>query len=107
MRSALLGTTLAWSCAPRLQVLPMSVVSRFAVVVVAGLTFAGDALDAQVPPAGAPMRTPSGPGEIRGRLLETGTARPIAGGSVTVRRSGDTVFAGGALPRPDGSFHVD
>jgi ferric enterobactin receptor len=50
---------------------------------------------------------PSGVGEIRGRLVETGTGRAVAGGSVTVRRSTDTSFAGGALPRSDGSFRVD
>jgi outer membrane receptor protein involved in Fe transport len=55
----------------------------------------------------APPRAPSGPGEIRGRLVEAGSGRPIMGGSVTVRRGGDTSFASGALPRPDGSFRVD
>src|SRR5919202_1225592 len=77
------------------------------------LLFAGGrAVQAQAAP-GAPaqapraLSAPSGPGEIRGRLVEVGSTRPIVGGSVTVRRSGDTTFAGGALPRPDGSFRVD
>src|SRR5687768_10166652 len=64
------------------------------------------ALNAQDAPS-APPRAPSGVGEIRGRLVETGTGRAVAGGSVTVRRSTDTSFAGGALPRSDGSFRVD
>ena len=47
-------------------------------------------------------------GEIRGRLVESGTNRPITGGSITVRRVGtDTSFAGGALPKADGTFRVE
>jgi outer membrane receptor protein involved in Fe transport len=64
--------------------------------------FAAD-LAAQGVPAARP-----GTGEIRGRLVESGTNRPIAGGSITVRRAGtDTSFAGGALPKADGTFRVD
>jgi ferric enterobactin receptor len=69
---------------------------------------------AQVP--GAPAPKPGGPGgtpqapqtpfEIRGRVVsEAGT--PVTNGSVSVRRGTDTVFAGGTLLRPDGSFVVD
>jgi outer membrane cobalamin receptor len=58
--------------------------------------------------ANAPARGASGIGEIRGRLVEAGSGRAISGGSVTIRRAGrDTGFAGGALPRPDGSFRVE
>jgi outer membrane receptor protein involved in Fe transport len=57
--------------------------------------------------AGASGRASSGPGEIRGRLLEAGSGRAIVGGSVTVRRAADTTFAGGTLPGPDGAFRVD
>jgi ferric enterobactin receptor len=63
------------------------------------------------PAAGA--QSPASPairgavGEIRGRLVEQGSERAITGGSVTVRRAGDTTFAGGTLPRPDGTFRVD
>lgn len=46
-------------------------------------------------------------GEVSGRLVEAGSGRAVASGSVTVRRASDTAFAGGALPRPDGSFRVD
>lgn len=49
----------------------------------------------------------AGIGEIRGRLVESGSGRAITGGSVTVRRVGDSSSVGGALPRPDGSFRVD
>ena len=47
-------------------------------------------------------------GAIRGRMVESGTARPITGGSITVRKAGaDTSFAGGALPKEDGTFQVE
>lgn len=45
-------------------------------------------------------------GEVRGKLVgPTGQAVPNA--SITVRSGKDTSFAGGTLPRPDGSFVVD
>lgn len=54
------------------------------------------------------LPSPAGPpGQIVGRLVEAGTARAVTGGSITVRRASDTAFAGGALPRPDGSFRVE
>lgn len=54
-------------------------------------------------PAIAP---PSGPGEIRGRIVDaTGHGVPI--GSITIRRAADTSFAGGALPDPQGNFRVN
>jgi ferric enterobactin receptor len=56
----------------------------------------------------APSHATNGVGEIRGSLVEAGSTRAIGGGSVTVRHAGgDTSFAGGALPHPDGSFKVD
>ncbi len=71
---------------------------------VVSLAFA-DVAAAQGSPAGAAR---AGAGEIRGRLVESGTARPITGGSVTVRRAGaDSSFAGGALPKEDGTFRVE
>ena len=57
--------------------------------------------------AGAAPRAQGGAGEIRGRLVEQGSDRPITGGSITVRRASDTSFAGGALPRADGTFRVE
>jgi ferric enterobactin receptor len=50
----------------------------------------------------------SATGEIRGRLMETGTNRPITGGSITVRRADrGSAFAGGTLPKSDGTFRVE
>jgi ferric enterobactin receptor len=49
----------------------------------------------------------AGPGEIRGRVTEVGSDRPLTSGSITVRRAADNAFAGGALPKSDGSFVVD
>src|SRR5215207_5603203 len=53
---------------------------------------------------GGPART--APGEIRGRLTVVG-GQPVTSGSITVQRGAQNAFAGGALPRPDGSFVVD
>jgi hypothetical protein len=47
----------------------------------------------------------AGAGEIRGKLVDSASARPLVSGSITVRR--DSAFAGGALTRADGSFRVD
>ncbi len=62
--------------------------------------------EGQMTPTAGP-RAAGGAGEIRGRLVEAGSGRGITGGSITVRRATDTAFAGGALPRADGSFQVD
>lgn len=45
-------------------------------------------------------------GEIRGKVVGP-TGQPVANASITVRAGSDTSFAGGTLPRPDGSFAVD
>lgn len=59
------------------------------------------------PGAAAPASRPA-TGEIRGRLVAAGPgARAITSGSITVQRGPQSTFAGGALPRPDGSFVVD
>lgn len=57
------------------------------------------------PGLGAQVRAP-GTGEIKGRLVETGTARAIATGSITVRRGTDTTIVAGTPPRADGSFQL-
>ena len=62
------------------------------------------ALPAQAP---VPARAPAALGEITGKLVDSTSGRPVTSGSVTVRRAGDSTFAGGALPKPDGSFRVD
>ena len=62
-------------------------------------------------PCSALAQQPAAPrsagGEIVGKLVEAGTAVAVTSGSITVRRAADTAFAGGALPRADGSFRVD
>jgi outer membrane receptor protein involved in Fe transport len=64
-------------------------------------------LCASLAPAARAQGAPKA-GELRGRLVETGTSRPLTAGSITVRKAGtDTSVAGGALPRPDGTFRVD
>ena len=50
---------------------------------------------------------PAGVGEIQGRLTDSTSGQPITRGSITIRRQRDTVFVGGALPKPDGTFRVD
>ena len=57
------------------------------------------------PPTALPTATATG--EIRGHLTDSATNQPVTIGSVTIRRQSDTTFAGGALPKPDGSFRVD
>ena len=52
-------------------------------------------------------RRPAAIGEITGRLSDSTSGRAVAGGSITVRRAGDSTFASGALPKEDGSFRVD
>jgi hypothetical protein len=47
----------------------------------------------------------SGPGQIRGRLVD-GAGQPVTSGSITVRRASDTSFVGGALPDARGEFRV-
>src|SRR6478672_13853486 len=52
--------------------------------------------------------TPAGPsGEIQGRVADSTTNQPVAVGSITIRKQGDTAFVGGTLPKPDGTFRVD
>lgn len=57
------------------------------------------------PPAAMPAA--AGIGEIRGRLTDSTSGQPVAVGSITIRRQSDTTFAGGALPKADGTFRVD
>lgn len=58
-------------------------------------------------PSGAVAAAPAPSGQIRGRIVETSSGAPVNAGSITVRRSVDTSFVGGALPEPDGSFRVN
>jgi ferric enterobactin receptor len=65
------------------------------------------ALDLAAGQTGSPPRAPAGPGEIRGRLVDSASGRSVATGSIAVRRVGDSTFVSGALPKEDGSFRVD
>jgi outer membrane receptor protein involved in Fe transport len=49
----------------------------------------------------------AGIGEIRGRITDSLSGRAVMTGSITVRRAGDSSFAGGSLPKEDGTFRVD
>jgi outer membrane receptor protein involved in Fe transport len=60
---------------------------------------------AQVAPQ--PRAPIGGPGEIRGRLVDSVSGKAVTSGSVAVRRAGDATFVSGALPKDDGSFRVD
>src|SRR5690348_8596753 len=79
-------------------------VLKTAAALVLAVFVRGSVAAAQAPVAN---RVPAGVGEIIGNLVDSVNHRPVAGGSVTVRRVGDSSFAGGALPKPDGSFRVD
>jgi ferric enterobactin receptor len=82
--------------------------SRYVSVLCAILVFGGTQAAGAQAGGAAPSHATNGVGEIRGSLVEAGSTRAIGGGSVTVRHAGgDTSFAGGALPHPDGSFKVD
>lgn len=61
------------------------------------------ALEAQ----NAPRAIPVGPGEIRGKVVDSVSGRGVPTASITVRRASDTSFAGGALAREDGTFRVE
>jgi ferric enterobactin receptor len=64
----------------------------------------GHSVDAQ---QSGPVRPAGGPGEIRGRLVDSASGRAVTTGSVAVRHAGDSLFVSGALPKEDGSFRVD
>lgn len=61
------------------------------------------------PPAAAPRGDRPAGGVVRGALVAGAgaAARPVTSGSVTMLRAPQGTFAGGALPRPDGSFVVE
>jgi ferric enterobactin receptor len=84
----------------------MHIQSR-SIALLASLVLLAAPASARAQGAAAP-RASGGVGEIHGRLVQTGSERAVTAGSVTVRRAGpDSSFVSGALPRPDGSFHVD
>jgi ferric enterobactin receptor len=56
---------------------------------------------------GAAQQVSAVMGEIRGRVVETGSGRGLGTGSVTVRRDTDTSVVSAAQLGPDGSFQID
>ncbi len=77
---------------------------RLAIATVFSLIFllVADA-NAQGTPAGVPSAA-TNIGGIQGRLADSTSGQAIATGSITSRRQLDTSFAGGALPKADGTF---
>ena len=55
----------------------------------------------------AQSQTATGVGQIRGRVVDSVAGHALSGGSITVRRSADSTFAGGAFPNADGTFSVN
>src|SRR5687768_6385969 len=72
--------------------------------IVALLPISVGVVESQAPAAPGPRTAPTG--EIRGKVVDP-TGQPVSNASITVRTGKDTSFAGGTLPRPDGSFVVD
>jgi ferric enterobactin receptor len=55
-------------------------------------------------PGGPP---PSGPGEIRGRVLDAESSTPIASAAVAVRNAADSSLVAGTMVRQDGTFSIE
>ena len=72
--------------------------------IVALLSISLGVVESQPPAAPGPRTAPTG--EIRGKVVDS-TGQPVSNASITVRTGKDTSFAGGTLPRPDGTFVVD
>ncbi|MDQ2665818.1 MAG: TonB-dependent receptor [Gemmatimonadota bacterium] len=75
------------------------------ILFVATCIIASHDLFAQTPAGARPGVT--GIGEVRGTITDSVTGRAVMNGSITVRRAGDSSFAGGSLPNADGTFRVD
>jgi ferric enterobactin receptor len=73
-----------------------------------GLLAMAGASEAQTPPrpggAGAP---PSGPGEIRGSVVDSESGAPVFGASVAVWAGQPSALVAGALVRADGTFRIE
>jgi ferric enterobactin receptor len=86
--------------------------STFALV--AGVLLAAAPLSAQAPagpggPGGPAARggpPPSGPGEVKGIVVETTSGAPVPRASVAIRAKSNGVLAAGAIAGPDGAFRV-
>jgi len=67
----------------------------------------GGPLQAQTPGRGAPAQPPqSGPGEIRGTVVDAVGGTPVGSASVAVWSRADSALVAGAIARPDGSFRI-
>src|SRR5262245_25172670 len=73
-----------------------------------GLLLAAGILPAQQAPArGAPgSPPPSGPGEIKGTIVDLKSSAPVARASVSVRAKASGALVAGALAGPTGAFRV-
>jgi ferric enterobactin receptor len=78
---------------------------RQAILVVSALLYSAAAIEAQATQPS--LQRPAAPGQIEGKLADSATGATITTGSITIRRLRDTTFAGGTLPKRDGSFRVD
>ena len=61
------------------------------------------------PPAqrpAAPQPPAAGPGEIRGTVVDAGSAAPVAGASVAVLSARDSALVAGAIAGPNGTFRI-
>src|SRR5687767_13876892 len=65
-------------------------------------------IQAQQPPAAARPAgpPPSGPGEVRGKVVAQEDKAPVAGATITVRAKRDSSLVAGAIAKDDGSFRV-
>jgi outer membrane receptor protein involved in Fe transport len=55
----------------------------------------------------SPQPPASGPGEIRGTVLDAESGAPVARASVAVRSAADSALVAGAIARPDGTFRIE
>ncbi|MEP6620213.1 MAG: hypothetical protein ABJE47_12900, partial [bacterium] len=64
-------------------------------VLMTALVIVPTLVHAQTPAGARPLA--AGIGEIRGKLADSASGQPVTSGSITVRRAGDSAFAGGSL----------
>jgi len=80
----------------------------FIAVVACALWGRGATLHGQAPGPRPPQQQPpaAGPGEVRGTVVDAGTAAPVKAASVSVRRASDSTLVAGALARDNGTFII-
>jgi outer membrane receptor protein involved in Fe transport len=81
-------------------------IMRLAIVVASAFVLLSTSVVEGQAPVGA-ANAAGASGEIHGRVADSTTNQPVAVGSITIRKQSDTAFAGGALPKADGTFRVD